>query len=367
MKNGRVVIFFLCAIFVLGIFIREIDFSSLATDSGFDTSYDSGGSSGGSSSGGFSGGRGSSSSGSSNVKAGLGALLIIYFFEFFVFNMFYYGMLQKKYESRNVSHKKKKSVSYVVIRTILLIFLNFILFYVVENKNFSSYCDSVFFVLFIDLIILGIVAAIFNKSYGSLIDLSVSEEEGEGQIQNILTMEELVKPEVICDDMENIKKKAYQIFYDVQISWMNFDYDTMRLLVTDELYNMYYNQLKTLELKSQKNIMSDFQLKNVKLINVSDEKEVQTYKLILKVSFYDYIVNQTGMVIRGNKDVLVEMTYLLEFVSNKKILEVCPHCGAKLESNSTICTYCNTHIQGASNDMKLAKKEVILQNNAKRR
>ena len=35
---------------------------------------------------------------------------------------------------------------------------------------------------------------------------------------------------------------CYQIFYDTQMAWMNFDYEKLRQLLTDELYNSYKNQ-----------------------------------------------------------------------------------------------------------------------------
>ena len=141
---------------------------------------------------------------------------------------------------------------------------------------------------------------------------------------------------------------------------MNFDYDTLRTLVTDELFNMYQTQLAPMEVKEQQNIMSDFKLQEIVLVSSSIENNIITTEILLTVSFFDYIVNKNKKVISGSKNRKVIMTYLLTFVSNDKEIEKCPHCGAQLEKGSTICAYCKTTIQSA-NQMKLAKKEALKQ------
>lgn len=62
------------------------------------------------------------------------------------------------------------------------------------------------------------------------------------------------------EENEKIAEEAYQIYYDIQMAWMDFDYDVLKTLVTDELFHMYKNQLETLKMKNQQNIMSNFEL-----------------------------------------------------------------------------------------------------------
>ena len=160
---------------------------------------------------------------------------------------------------------------------------------------------------------------------------------------------------------EKILKQSYQIYLAVQEAWMNFDYETLRTLVTDELFNTYQMQLQTLELKGQKNIMSDFLLLDWKLLSVNEENSIRTISALMEVEFYDYIVDNKNKVLRGNKKKKVIMTYCLTFVDNEKSSNKCPHCGAQLEEGKTVCNYCGSHIQSVMGKMKLAKKEEILQ------
>ncbi len=83
MFDKKTIVLFIVAIGLIGYFLfSSYSFSSLATDSGFDTSYDSGSSGGGSSGGDSSGGSSSSSSsgGSGGGMSSEGACLFLLLF-----------------------------------------------------------------------------------------------------------------------------------------------------------------------------------------------------------------------------------------------------------------------------------------------
>ena len=162
---------------------------------------------------------------------------------------------------------------------------------------------------------------------------------------------------------KKLLEDAYNIFIGVQNAWMNFDYNKLRELVTDDLYNMYYNQLQTLSIKGEKNIMENFELKDSYIYSKSfnKEKNINYYYIRIKVSFYDYIVDSNNRVVRGKKDIKVNMEYELTFIKNESNNDTCPVCGAKIENGITTCPYCRSRIQGVSSKMKLSKKKVIRQ------
>lgn len=162
---------------------------------------------------------------------------------------------------------------------------------------------------------------------------------------------------------KKILLQAYQIFYDTQMAWMNFDYNKLKLLVTDELYNNYYNQLETLRLKNQRNIMRDFKVLDACVLVNKEEDGVSTIVVSLKVSFYDYVINcANNKVVRGKDTSKITMYYHITYVSslNSQEQDKCPNCGAPLETPN-YCDYCKSHIQGLNSGMRMAKKEVIRQ------
>lgn len=354
MRNGKTIFLFILAfIVIVFIFVGEINFHSIATDSGFDVGY-SGGSSGGSS-GGYSGGSSSSSHGSSGDFS-LSSLFhtIVFFILFFVFIMIF-GYINEQLEKIHIANRVAFFFGFFFLFAFVSFFmllLGMIMLFI-PNMIFSILAVLIVAVCYI-LLVIYIFKNLF-KSYREGIKL---EKEAARTSRIIKGLKK--KALSTTESNQEILGLGYQIYLDVQRSWMNFDYDTLRTLVTDELFNMYQTQLAPMEVKEQQNIMSDFKLQEIVLVSSSIENNIITTEILLTVSFFDYIVNKNKKVIRGNKNRKVVMTYLLTFVSNDNEIKRCPHCGAQLEKGSTICAYCKTTIQSA-NQMKLAKKEALKQ------
>ena len=213
------------------------------------------------------------------------------------------------------------------------------------SSSSSTSSSEFFFYLFLIILLVWIVDSLF------------SNKSSNGYISNISSVKGLPKtPEV-----QAILDEAYDIYLDVQKAWMNFDYNNMRQLVTDELYNMYYNQLQTLNIKGEKNIMSNFKLLNIELMNKKEENGNIYYIVNLTVSFYDYIVNSSNQITRGSDSSMIIMNYSLKYVKSIKTSDRCPNCGGELENGITTCPYCHNRIQGVSSKMKLVSKRVISQ------
>ena len=75
-------------------------------------------------------------------------------------------------------------------------------------------------------------------------------------------------------NVDEFLKNTYELYIDVQNAWMNFDYDKLRSLLSDELYNTYSSQLKVLSRKKQKNIMSDFKLISHKIVFAEKQNDI---------------------------------------------------------------------------------------------
>ena len=164
-------------------------------------------------------------------------------------------------------------------------------------------------------------------------------------------------------DEEKFKEKAYELYKEIQVAWMNFDNDSIRKCVTDELYNTYSAQLSTLKVKNQKNIMKDFQLLDSKIIGMETKEKLVSLTIKMKIECYDYIVDKEEKTLRGNDKQKVIYEYAMTFnkgVSDKP--NKCPNCNAPLDNvNSSKCPYCDSNIINESYDWVLAKKQVLSQ------
>lgn len=101
-------------------------------------------------------------------------------------------------------------------------------------------------------------------------------------------------------DLEYVKKYFYNKFVDLQIAWMNFDYESLEKLCDNSLYNEYKAQLEALKIKNGQNIMTDFSGNTViDKIEEVDGKIIVT--AFVKISFRDYVIDMSSKnVIRGD-------------------------------------------------------------------
>ena len=164
--------------------------------------------------------------------------------------------------------------------------------------------------------------------------------------------------------LKYLKDVTYERFIAIQNAWMNFEYDKLRELCTDELYNSYKSQLETLKLKNGQNIMSDFNLQQVNVIDIKEEDGKVAITVYMRVRFKDYVINQkTKEVIRGNSSSYMTNNYIMTFVRGKDAIDKdisCPNCGAPIsDTASSKCEYCGSDIVKDSSEFVLSKKTNI--------
>ncbi len=178
-----------------------------------------------------------------------------------------------------------------------------------------------------------------------------------------LTPEELKKIDATLD-VETAKQEFFEIYKKLQIAWMDFDTETIKENTTDEMYNMYSSQLKTLSMKKQKNIMSEITYEDAKIYDIKEENGIITLRVFLTVKCFDYVCDENNNVVRGRKDKKVRISYSLTFVKSKvsKDKEKCPNCGALVDiTSSEVCPYCRSLLVRTANKYVLSKKTNIWQ------
>ena len=160
---------------------------------------------------------------------------------------------------------------------------------------------------------------------------------------------------------EQLLKILYNIFVDIQVAWMNFDYNTLKKDCTNELYNSYRSDLEVLKQKNGQNIMRDFECNKYNINGIIKENDIIIIKMFLDSSFYDYVIDsKTGNVTRGNSENKINNKYVLNFIAKKTDENVvCPSCGADVEKGLTECEYCHTIINHNYGDFVLSSKNKI--------
>ncbi|MBQ2946586.1 MAG: TIM44-like domain-containing protein [Bacilli bacterium] len=169
----------------------------------------------------------------------------------------------------------------------------------------------------------------------------------------------------IFPEEKRLEIEAFNLYKQIQFAWMNFDEETLRNCLTDEMYNMYLMQLDTLKVKHQKNIMYDIKYLGSSIKEKYEENGQETIVINMQVSCYDFIINtKTNKVVRGFSSKLNTYSYELTFVRTKenKQADICPQCGAPVEgNNSGVCEYCRSILISNNYTLVMSKKKMLAQ------
>lgn len=211
------------------------------------------------------------------------------------------------------------------------------------------------------IIIIIFIVLVVTKKNGSGTGSFIGNQQAEMSLDAIRKIDPTL-------DVDALKKQAFDIYKNVQEAWMNFDNDSLRGYVTDEMFNMYQSQLNVLRAKKQKNMMKDIVCNKVSVNSVSVSNGMETVVVYLNVSQYDYVVDKDEKVVRGNDKVKNNVDYLITLtrsMEDDEKIDKCPNCGASLDIISGgVCPYCDSTIVNKSNKFVMSKKECIGQRNS---
>ena len=119
-------------------------------------------------------------------------------------------------------------------------------------------------------------------------------------------------------DKETFSNKTFNLYKDIQISWMNFDTKKLKELVSNDIYDNYKLKLDKLKSDNQKNIMDNINYKLCKITDIMFENDKQLIECELTVTCIDYIINNEEKVIKGKKDKICNYKYRLVIdITNK--------------------------------------------------
>lgn len=226
------------------------------------------------------------------------------------------------------------------------------------NYDITNMLVLIFELLIFALPILISLTIVGYKRNKMIRDNHIVEEDYLYRIDNV----EQFKKYLPKAKIKEIKKQLYDKFYKIQIAKTKYDYDSLRELCTDELYNMYKTQLQVMDMKAHKHVMDDFRVIDIRIYGVNEVNGLIHIDVYLKVSFLDYVEDVDDKYIaKGHLGNYVTNKYLMTFVrradNNKEVK--CPDCGAIVKSHSTTCEYCRGKIVTSSNDFILSKKTKI--------
>ena len=187
---------------------------------------------------------------------------------------------------------------------------------------------------------------------------SVRKEKVEKK--KFMTQEEIDKIDssIIIKD---INKYAFDLYCKEQKAWMNFDYEGLRDVVGDELFNSYKMQLETAKMNNEQNIVENIKMiYDGGVISINKDDTSEEVKLQLHVRLTDYIIDiKTKEVKYGTSNRRLENVYIITLKKSlKDEIEKCPECGASINDKATQeCKRCGAVLVKGSKDFVIIKQE----------
>ena len=160
------------------------------------------------------------------------------------------------------------------------------------------------------------------------------------------------------DELKSILLNNFILLYD---SINKKDLNTIKKICSSELYDSYYSQFESLDFLERKKVIDQFNLISFSIVEVSREKKMMYVKVDASVSYYQYVIDNEGRLIRGRKDILVKKNLDLVFVKKNidfDSIKKCPHCLVNSKINAKgECINCGKKVVNYKDDFILLKKK----------
>ena len=171
-------------------------------------------------------------------------------------------------------------------------------------------------------------------------------------------------------DTEQFLLWAKNIFIIIQTAWAKRDWEKIRTIEKEELFEQHNTQLQEYIRLGRINIMENINVIDAYLHKLVIDENFENLTVSLRATMNDYIINEkNGKVLMGDKNEVFDTIYQMTFTRRKGIktnlingliVNVCPHCGATVESASAgVCQYCGSVVHSGEFNWVLSNLESV--------
>ena len=156
-------------------------------------------------------------------------------------------------------------------------------------------------------------------------------------------------------DTEQFLLWAKNIFITIQTAWAQRDWEKIRTIEKEELFEQHNTQLQEYIRLGRINVIDEIKVLDAYLHKLVIDENFEHLIVSLRATMLDYIIDEkTKKAIIGNKKSYFDTIYMLTFTRRKGVktnivngfvANICPHCGATVNSASSgKCEYCGSII-----------------------
>ncbi|MDD3242111.1 MAG: TIM44-like domain-containing protein [Eubacteriales bacterium] len=157
------------------------------------------------------------------------------------------------------------------------------------------------------------------------------------------------------------QERVGNMYVQMQNAWQEKQWEPIRMLMTDTLFNQFNRQLNELIRLKQTNHVERIAVLESRIVGYNQDDTNDVLRILLKTRIVDYYTDDsTGKVLRGDPNKELFMTYEWTLIRRKGVktqgtaqrsYQHCPACGAPMNINqSGKCEYCGGIVSSGEYD-----------------
>ncbi len=157
--------------------------------------------------------------------------------------------------------------------------------------------------------------------------------------------------------------RLQSIAIDLQDAWTARDWERVRPLESESLFQMHRYWIDAYKKQHLKNIVSDFAITNVVPVKIDADAFYESITVRLWAQGRDHTVDESGHVVAGSQTQLRKWSEYWTFIRTRAAADgtrkvPCPNCGAQVVAGASgICDYCGGKLTRADFDWVLSRIE----------
>lgn len=165
-------------------------------------------------------------------------------------------------------------------------------------------------------------------------------------------------------DWDALVKRVEEIARKLQDAWSARDWERVRPLETDPLFQMHRYWIDAYRRQSLRNVVDDFTVKNVETVKVDSDPFYDAITFRVHASGRDYTTDEVGNLVAGSRHAVRVWTEYWTLIRTRgtqvdpSATVSCPNCGASVVVGATgVCRFCNGKLTGGQFGWVLSRIE----------
>ena len=159
------------------------------------------------------------------------------------------------------------------------------------------------------------------------------------------------------------EQRVREIANELQSAWTAREWERVRPLETDSLFQMHRYWIDAYRRQKLRNIVGDYAVTRVEPVKLDSDAFYESVTVRVWAQGRDHTVDEKGNVVAGSKTEVRRWSEYWTFIRTRAAADgtrkvACPNCGAQVTAGATgVCEFCGGRLSGGAFDWVLSRIE----------